>query len=144
MFVMRWQPELLWFAFAAALPALVALRMIRHRRARAAGAYLWVLAGEVLWIAGQSAELSAAGVGAKVWLDGLQFFPMCLVYGGMLAFAYDYTETRRPRWLLPSYAVITGSLSTIATCSPITGWLREDAHVALLAFPQGRICDPNA
>jgi len=128
--LMRWQPELLWFAAAATLPALVALRMLRDRSLRATVPFLWLLAGEVLWIAGQAAELSAHGVSAKVWLDGLQFLPMCMVYGAMLAFAYDYTEARRPRWLIPSYATIAVCLTALVTSSPVHGWLRQDAHVA--------------
>lgn len=126
---MQWRSEILVFLMAGAMPLGLALLLLFRVRGATARALAQMLIAQSLWGFGQSLELLAVGLNAKLCLDGLQYIPACWMgYAGLL-FAMRYTGARVPVWFAPAYVLACGpGLLTLAT-APFHRHGRADAHV---------------
>jgi len=124
-----WHDELLWFALAFALPAWLAGRAFRQRASSSEVVYGWVLTAHCAWTVGQACELALVGAEAKVWADGLQYFPMCAAGALGLVFVHRFTGLPLPRRALAAYAGIAGTLSLFFATAPLHHLARQDAHI---------------
>ena len=105
--------ELIWFGAAFALTAWLAIRILLGGRARAEVTYGWLLFSQCLWIFGQASELTVDGLPAKLWLDGLQYYPMCASGLLHILFAHHFSSTRPPSGLLVTYATLSFLTATV-------------------------------
>ncbi len=74
----------------------------RHRSVRGAGAYVWFVVGQSLWILGYIIELVSQDLNTKVFWDQFQYFAGLIILIAFPIFVIQYTETtlNRPRLLV--------------------------------------------
>ena len=121
--------ELIWFAAAFALPAWLAVRILLGERTRVEVTYGWLLVSQCLWIFGQASELSVQGLLPKLWLDGLQFYPMCASGALQILFAHHFSSASPPKGLLFTYLALSFTTATFYFTAPLHGLVRKDAHI---------------
>lgn len=121
--------EQIWFVAAFALPAWLGVQILLGGRARAEVAYGWLLVSQCLWILGQAVELSVEGVLPKLWLDGLQYYPMCASGALHILFGHSFASSAPPKGLIPTYVMLSLGTATYYAMAPLHGLARGDAHI---------------
>jgi PAS domain S-box-containing protein len=121
--------ELIWFVAAFALPAWLGVQILLGERSKAEVTYGWLLVSQCLWILGQATELSVQGVLPKLWLDGLQYYPMCASGALHILFGHRFASSAPPKGLLPTYVALSFVTATFYAAAPLHGLARQDAHI---------------
>lgn len=121
--------ELFWFIGAFAVPAYLASYCLTSKRSAAERALGWMLCSQSLWVLGQILELSATELRLKLYLDGLQYFPMCAAFAWTLAFAHRFAGNPPNRWLITFYCLTAIPAAMFFFLAPLHGLSRLDAEI---------------